>query len=357
MQAKREHIIIVAGRSGGHILPGISLAKQHKRDNPSIRITFISTERALDKEIISNEAAIDHKKTISVGNVPTRFYQYPLFFIKILALIVANVWAMVRSRPTKVILMGGHISIPIAFAAWLLRIPRELYELNAVPGKATRFLAPFASRIFLTFVQSKKYFKSHKSVVVPYPLRFDPECRSITQQQACQQLELDPSRKTIFIMGGSQGSVLVNNAIKAALLASPTVIPHVQVIHQTGAADISDWAHWYHQRGIRAIVFAYHHDLSLHFVASDLVIGRAGAGMIFEILFFQKQAILIPLETAENNHQLHNAQAAQQSYGTLITVIRQADIERNRQLLPLALTNLMSQPPQVATATAPDQLF
>jgi len=355
MQAKREQIIIVAGRSGGHILPGISLAKQYKRDNPTAEITFISTARSLDKEIMSNESIIDHKKTIAVGNVPSRFYKYPFFLIKILAATIKSIASMVRQRPTKVILMGGHISIPFACAAWLLRIPRELYELNAVPGKAAKFIAPFASRICLSFVGAKKYFKSHKSVVVPYPIRFDPECRSIMKNKACEQLNLDPSRKTIFIMGGSQGSVFINNAIKAAMLSAPSLIGHVQVIHQTGSADTADWTHWYKQRGIPAIVFAYHHDLSRHYVASDVIIGRAGAGMIFEILFFQKQALLIPLETADNNHQLHNAQAAQQSYGNLITVMRQADIERNKQLLPLALTNLIMQDPQGSSESTINQ--
>ena len=171
MQTKREQIIIVAGRSGGHILPGISLAKQYKRDNPNVEITFISTEKALDQEIVNNESIIDHRKTIAVGDVPQRFYKYPLFMLKILFAAITSMISMIRQRPRKVILMGGHVSIPVACAAWLMRIPRELYELNAVPGKATKFIAPFASRICLCFVQSKKYFKKHKSVVVP-PIRF-----------------------------------------------------------------------------------------------------------------------------------------------------------------------------------------
>lgn len=346
MQSKREHIIIVAGRSGGHILPGISLAKQFKRDNQNIEITFVTSEKALDKEIVSNESALDHTKTLAVGDVPSRFYKYPLFIVKIWAITIVSLARLIKAHPTKIILMGGHISIPVAFAAWILRIPRELYELNAVPGKATRFIAPFASRICLTFVQAKKYFKSHKSVVVPYPLRFDSSCRLITQHNALERLNLDPSRKTIFIMGGSQGSQFINNAIKAAILASPAIIFQIQIIHQTGTTDNGDWVHWYKQRGIPAIVFAYHHDLSLHFQAADLVIGRAGAGMIFEISFFQKQGIIIPLETADNNHQLYNAQAATQSWSTLFTMIRQSEIERNKQLLPLALTNLCAQPAQ-----------
>ena len=76
----------------------------------------------------------------------------------------------------------------------------------------------------------------------------------MSKHKACQQLRLDPSRKTIFIMGGSQGYIFVNNAIKAAILAAPSAIPHLQIIHQTGAADSSDWVHWYKQRGITASI-------------------------------------------------------------------------------------------------------
>lgn len=340
MQSTRSRIVYVAGRSGGHIIPAITLANQYKSEHEPAEILFVATKGSLDRTLLAAEKTIDQVFYLGVDNVPSRVYRYPIFLGQMVAAWAKSLFLLLKKRPQKVVLLGGYISIPVCLAAWLLRIPRELYELNAVPGKATRFLAPFATRILLCFVQSKCFFAAKKSVVVPYPVRFASALRDSSAEEARVTLGLAPCNKTILVLGGSQGSIFINNAVKASILAV-SAQQSLQVIHQTGPYDVASWQQWYRERGVQAMVFAYHNDLSNHYLAADLVIGRAGAGTIFEILFFQKKAIMIPLETSDNDHQLHNALATQQSYSSLITIVRQQDIEKNKQLLGLSINSLL----------------
>jgi UDP-N-acetylglucosamine--N-acetylmuramyl-(pentapeptide) pyrophosphoryl-undecaprenol N-acetylglucosamine transferase len=146
-------------------------------------------------------------------------------------------------------------------------------------------------------------------------------------------LGLDASKKTILILGGSQGSLELNKVLANCLAKNPSLQSKINIIHQTGALDTNDWAQSYKTMGIDYIVFDYKHDLSLYYQTADIIIGRAGAGTIFESLFFEKPCILVPLEIVGNNHQLHNAQAIAQEHPEPFTVIRKNEMESLGKIL------------------------
>ena len=328
---KQSRIAIAAARSGGHIIPGMTLAHHYCLQHLGTEIIFFSTDQAFDQKLISENTWPVHNILLSLDNVPKRWYQYPIFLGQCISSLAKSIYYLARLRPSHVILMGGYISIPVGIAALILRIPRELYELNAVPGSATKALAPLATTIHVCFPSAQSYFKPKKTVLSPYPLRFNKSL--LSNQNIKPLIGFDPTRKTILILGGSQGSVSLNKIILTCLQENPALQSAINIIHQTGAQDSLHWASVYHDMGIPAIVFDYHHDLAPYYQVADIVIGRAGAGTIFETLFFSKACILIPLELSGNDHQLRNAQAIAQQYRNLFTVIRQQELDKSSKLL------------------------
>ena len=219
----------------------------------------------------------------------------------------------------------------------MLRIPFEMYELNLIPGKANMLLAPLARTIFICFGASSSHFKRSCSLV-DYPVRFPMELRKGSQLMALQAIKLSTTKKSLLILGGSQGSTFINNAVKQWLIDNPHLHHVVQVIHQTGAHDATNWQEFYASLNIPAITFDYAPNIEYYYIAADLIICRSGAGTLFEIQFFNKRCITLPLETASTNHQIKNAQALADQHPFLFTVIGNSELVKDPTLLPRTLT-------------------
>jgi UDP-N-acetylglucosamine--N-acetylmuramyl-(pentapeptide) pyrophosphoryl-undecaprenol N-acetylglucosamine transferase len=214
-----------------------------------------------------------------------------------------------------------------------LRIPIILYSLDAVPGKAIRFLTPFATSIITPFASSQKYFPQDKSAIVPYPIKYQNMQHLPDQKAALHALGLSQEKKTVLILGGSQGSLFLNSCMKQFINDSACNPETIQIIHQTGALDATDWENFYQKNNISAYVFSYMPNLENMYSAADVIICRAGAGTLFEVKFFNKQCIIIPLETNTTTHQVDNAQAMSSEYPELFTTLYQKEIEQNTTLL------------------------
>lgn len=321
---KKNNICFVAGKSGGHILPCLTLAEKHKTDHPESTLLFFSTDAPLDRSILSDHSLISNHVTLPLGKFSsTPLYRQLSILWKLIRSFGTSLHQLHKHKPAIIIGTGGLVALPVCFAAMLLRIPIELYELNAVPGKAIKALAAIAHTIHVCFAQAAQYFSKYHCVHTPYPVRFDTTHKQISKELARKELGLDPNKKTLFIMGGSQGSVQLNNEIKNYIETSDT-LHNLQIIHQTGARDQTDWHTLYARNNIQAVVFDYRDAIAPCYAAADLIISRAGAGMLFEILFFEKPSIIIPLEAQTTSHQRDNAYAMQEQYPELFTVIRQA---------------------------------
>lgn len=371
---KQNNICFVAGKTGGHILPCLTLAEQYKssfapaaapavaksygghgkisgghgkasdfaeamtdrsadkQDNPESNVIFFSTNAQLDTSILANQPIISQHITLPLGRFsPTRIRRYLQLAWGLIHSFVTSLYHLRKNNTEKVISTGGLVALPVCLAAMFLRIPIELYELNAVPGKAIKALAPIAQIIYVCFAQAADYFPKNKCVYKPYPVRFNHEHTQMSKELACKELDLDPHKKTLFIMGGSQGSVQLNNEIKKYIETSSHT-NNLQIIHQTGSHDQTDWHSFYANNHVPALVFAYRDAIAPCYVAADLIISRAGAGMLFEILFFEKPSIIIPLEAKTTSHQLDNAYAMKEQYPTLFTVIRQNQLTHENAL-------------------------
>lgn len=337
-----HRICFVAGKSGGHILPCITLAQQTIAKHPNYEIMFFSTNSALDKQLINGNAIIKHyiQLNLETSNLK-KIYLWPIFAWNLAHSFVKSLYYLQKLKPEAVISTGGYISIPVCLAARLLRIPIELYELNAIPGKAIKFLAPFAYKVWICFEKSTEYFTAKKCALTHYPIKFDSRSKFQTKEEALTSLNFSTDRKTILILGGSQGSLFINAAINQMLERWPDAGKSIQIIHQTGAADRTDWAATYAHRNIPALVFDYSDALGNYYSAADLVICRSGAGTLAEVSFFNKKCITIPLETTTTNHQVDNAVAAAQMRPDLFKIVNQHAITHDNKLLHQTVTQCL----------------
>jgi UDP-N-acetylglucosamine--N-acetylmuramyl-(pentapeptide) pyrophosphoryl-undecaprenol N-acetylglucosamine transferase len=328
-----SNIAFVAGHSGGHIIPCLTIALHTKQADPSSRILFIATDAKLDRTVIGNNPTIDKQLLLDIEQVPYRRpWRLPFFSYKFIRAIIASIRALRREKTEQVITTGGFIAIPTCIAARLLRIPIELFELNVIPGKTVKFLAPLAQSIKIVFPQTATYFPKKSCAVTPYPVRF--ATAPFNREEWIAKLGFDTNRRTIFVLGGSQGSQALNRLINSWVHNNPKFHDQVQIIHQVGQTSaIQAQITRYKQCSIPSFVFSYSDQVAPLYQLADLVITRAGSGTLAELQLFKTRTIIIPLETSLTDHQLHNAHAVQELAPQQFTVLRQTDVDKSPSLL------------------------
>lgn len=319
-----DTICFVAGKSGGHLLPCIALAKKICAQQPEKKILFFTNQSKLDKDILAAHPWITVHFTLPLSSVqPRSLFSYVSFAITMIRSLCISFYYLLKCKPQKIISTGGAVSLPVCFAGLLLKIPIELVELNVIPGKTVATLAPFATTLSVCFKETQKHFKQ-KSYITNYPLRFNATSR-IPKADACKFLGLNPSKKTVFIIGGSQGSLFINNLIKQWIEQSSIDKDTLQFIHQIGSHDDTGWKELYAQLNVQAFIFSFYTRIEYCYSAADLIICRAGAGTLFEIEFFRKPCITIPLETKNTLHQIDNAYAFHMMHKDSFKVVLQKE--------------------------------
>ncbi len=329
----------VAAKSAGHILPALALAKQTKHLDPSASILFISTNTILDQKLLSNNKNIDDHVPYTLTNIPYRKpWLLPTFAWKLLSTFYKSFALLRRTRPESIISTGGLIAVPVCIAGWLLGIPIDLYELNAEPGSAIKWLSKLSTHVYYCFDETAQALPQAKRRKTEYPLYISLN----TAAKSYDELNFDDTRKTIFVLGGSQGSETLNQALKDTLSKSKELANSVNIIHQIGSREdhLDAWRSWYKEHHIPAYVFAYESTCVPYYKLADMVICRAGAGTLFELEALQKQYITIPLETKSTQHQVTNAVAMERKYPELVKVLRQEDIKKDNLLAQAIIKQL-----------------
>lgn len=346
-----QRIFLVAAGSGGHILPALVLGRHWREKNPSGEIYFFSSKKHLDQKIIHQSSMINHVVTLPLTASLSlkKWWRLPFFSLQFFLSFLISWWYLLTKRPEKIVSTGGMISIPLCIAAKIMRVPIELYELNAVPGQAVKALLPFATKICVPFAQAALHCsllgKSfvHKCSVVPYPLRFtshdnqENDAIFATINEQIGKKLFAPSHQTILVIGGSQGSAFLNKSIQTALEIIKNNTEMIQVIHQTGSEQQETLAQFYKKNNVPAYVFDFDSQLAWYYQIADVVICRAGAGTLFEVAHFKKMCITIPLIAHSTSHQKDNALAMVASHPELFTVLEQQQVLQDPHLLVQAL--------------------
>lgn len=292
-------LLIAAGGTGGHIYPGIAVARELLRRDASSEVLFVGTARGLETKIVPengfqlaliNSAGL---KSVGLGGKIKGLSILPRSFFEARRLLK-------DFKPDVVVGAGGYVSGPVLLMASMMRIPTLIMDSNALPGFTNRRLARFVDKAALTFAEALPFFGG-KGVVTGNPVRKD--FFDIPKREREGTLNL-------LIFGGSQGARAINKAMVEALGHLNGSKEKIRITHQTGESDYETISRAYEDASWKnANVRPYISDMVGQFRETDLIICRAGATTCAEIAAAGKAAIMVPLPTAADDHQRRNAEA------------------------------------------------
>lgn len=334
-------VIIAGGGTGGHIYPGIAIARHILQKHNDAEIFFIGTRKGLESRIIPKEG-------FRLLNITISGFKRQLSFELLKSMgevFVGTYQAMTlikKIRPDVVIGTGGYVCGPVVISASMFSIPTLIHEQNVIPGLTNRILSRFVDGVAVSFKESVKYFPGKKKVeITGNPLR--PEILNARRAQGIKAFGLDEGRKTVLVFGGSRGARVLNRAVLEFIINARGEIPF-QMILVTGASEYDEVVSRLANCGIdpeskgNIIIRPYLYNMQDAMAAADLVVSRAGAMTISEITVLGKPSVLVPLKIAANDHQLFNAKVMEDNGASVIIY----EDELNGQVLYTTIQTLLT---------------
>ncbi len=293
--------VITAGGTGGHLIPGLVLAEEIMERGEEL--IFISGKRPVERHILRDKPFKVYHLEVE-GLVGRPFKDKIRAGLKLIRAYWEAKKILKEFKPKVIIAEGGYVSVPVVLAGKRLGIKTALHEQNIIPGKANLFLSKMVDKVFISFPESKKYFPEEKVIFSGNPVR--------------KELLL-PRERThkgigLLIIGGSLGARFLNELM---LKLSPRLFeafPNLYLIHQTGLEDFEWVKGKYEELSLlnkyreQIKIFPFIEDMGWAYCEADLVIARAGATTLAELMALKKPAILIPYPYATGRHQDRNAE-------------------------------------------------
>jgi UDP-N-acetylglucosamine--N-acetylmuramyl-(pentapeptide) pyrophosphoryl-undecaprenol N-acetylglucosamine transferase len=300
-------IVLACGGSGGHIFPAFSVAEQLKKQHPLIRIVYICGKKDIENAIFK---IVKAETVLSVDSAPFRGLSSlwsPSFLIKLSSGLIQAFRILSRERPDGVVGFGGYFSFPVLLAAKAMRIPVILHEQNVIPGVANKFFARLADGVALSFAETERLLPRLRRVhVTGNPIRTAIELGQ--REEALRFFGFSADKRTLLVLGGSQGAESINNFFLDALQYIPNEWKsRLQVLHLCGKMSEETAGARLTREGVPGRVFSFFERMDLCYAVADLAIGRAGATFLAEIAFKNIRAILIPYPFG-GGHQKINAE-------------------------------------------------
>jgi len=296
-------IIIAGGGTGGHLYPGVAVARELLSREPDALVTFAGTAKGIESRVVPKEGfALDLLR--SSGLKGKSLVDRVRGALTVPAGL-RDAWKIIAARrPHLVLGVGGYSSGPVVLIAALRGVPTMLIEQNAVPGLTNRLLSFVVRAAGVTFESTREFF-GDKAFVSGNPVR--PEFIEVGRRSTEAGANERTSAIQVLVFGGSQGAHAINVAMveAAAKLASG---PALRLSHQTGERDVDMVRAAYGAAGLQAEVEPFFYDMGRRVHEADLIVCRAGATTIAELTAAGKAAILIPLPTATDDHQRKNAE-------------------------------------------------
>jgi UDP-N-acetylglucosamine--N-acetylmuramyl-(pentapeptide) pyrophosphoryl-undecaprenol N-acetylglucosamine transferase len=313
------HVVIAGGGTGGHLYPGIAIARELLTRQPDAVVTFAGTSRGIESRVVPREgfqldflrsAGLKGRSAVAIARG-----------IALLPLSAVDAWRILsRRRPDLVIGVGGYSSGPVVLLAALRGMPTLLAEQNAVPGLTNRLLSRLVSSAAVTFDSTVSFF-GRRGFVAGNPVRPEFFDTKLPPEEGSESAEV--RRPRVLIFGGSQGAHAINMAM---VEAAPRLAADggLDLTHQTGERDVELVRRAYRDAGLAARVEPFLYAMDREMKRADVIVSRAGSTSIAELTAVGRAAILIPLPTAADNHQLKNAEVLSRSGGA--EVIEQKDL-------------------------------
>lgn len=334
------NIIVSGGGTGGHIYPAISIAKEIKKIyKDSVDIYYIGTKNGMEKDIAEREGY--KYREVRVKGMPRSLNKDSFFSAKELLLGLNDSRKIINDiKPKLIIATGGYVCFPISYMGKLKKIPICIHEQNAFPGITNKILSRYASKVFITFEESKKYFKyPERTVLTGNPIR--EELFLVDKEEAYRFFYLNGDKPIVLSFGGSGGQKSLNDAI-LTLIESISEISDIQLIHVTGKSHYESFKESLEKKGVdlheNIKIFPYLYDLPKALNIATLVITSAGAITLTEISALGLPSILIPKAYTAENHQEYNAQVFENAGASV--VIKEKDL--NGEVLTKTIIELIN---------------
>ena len=299
-------VVIAGGGTGGHLYPGIAVAREFLRRDGSVQVSFAGTAAGIESRVLPREAlSLD---VIRSSGLKGKSLSDRLRGALLVPLSFLDAWSVIsKRRPQLVIGVGGYSSGPVVLVAVLRGVATMVLEQNAVPGLTNRLLAPFVRAAAVTYDATRSFF-GEKAVVSGNPVR--PEFFTIAGPSEGEADANDGSAVVrVLVFGGSQGAHAINVAMVEAAAELAAHRSHLRITHQTGERDVEMVRAGYRAAGIQADVESFFFDMERQLGNADLIVCRAGATTLAEVAAAGRPAILIPLPAATDDHQRKNAEA------------------------------------------------
>jgi UDP-N-acetylglucosamine--N-acetylmuramyl-(pentapeptide) pyrophosphoryl-undecaprenol N-acetylglucosamine transferase len=313
---KKPSVVISGGGTGGHLYPALVVGRRLMALEPGLGLTYVGTRRDVEQKIMAEHGVkfipmrIEGLKGRGLKSLRALVI-LPLAFVHSLAILI-------RTRPGLVIGVGGYSSGPIVLLASWFRVPTVILEQNARPGFTNRLLARWVSRAVVAFSSTLPAFKG-KGVVLGNPVRED--FYALPAKMRTGTLD-------VLVFGGSQGSRFLNDRVTAALPFLAAAKDRLRMTHQTGTNDLERVRAAYRASGFDgAEVAAYFPGMAACFGRADLVVCRAGATTLAELIAARKAAVLVPFAGASEDHQTGNAGELEAAGGAAVIPEAEATAE------------------------------
>ena len=307
-ELKTITVIITGGGTGGHVYPAIAIADRISKDPNFERVVYIGCSNSLEEKV-----ACEHELNflpIKFSGMPRKLsFTFIKWLLELNKAFVDSLSYLLYLKPDIVIGTGGYVSAPVLLASLLLNIPYIIHEADAYPGLVNRILSPWAAGISIAFKDASLHLKNSEINLFGNPLR--NTIGEYTRNEACIFLELDPNKKILLVIGGSQGAKKINDALIEAL---PTLLfDHgLQIIHQCGIRNLEEVTSKIPNEILNNpsyILKGYFDNLEIPLSCADIAVSRAGSMAISEITACLIPSILIPYPYSAANHQQNNAKS------------------------------------------------
>jgi UDP-N-acetylglucosamine--N-acetylmuramyl-(pentapeptide) pyrophosphoryl-undecaprenol N-acetylglucosamine transferase len=299
--------MLSGGGTGGHIYPAVSIANELKLRYPDSKFLFVGSKDRMEMEKVPQAGyAI---KGLWISGIQRKLTLDNLSFPFKLMSSLFNSWKLIRGfKPDVVIGTGGFASGPLLYMATRKGIPTLIQEQNSYPGITNKLLSKSVNKICTAFEGLERFFPKNKIVLTGNPIRQDLTESKVTKQEASEHFELDASKKTILVLGGSLGARAVNAEVSKIL--NWVKENGYQLVWQTGKLYIDDYKHLQEEMNYDGIkIQAFLNRMDMAYAMADVILTRSGAGTISELCIVGKPTIFVPSPNVAEDHQTFNAKA------------------------------------------------
>lgn len=334
MQQHKLRVIISGGGTGGHIFPALAIANAIRKLNPETEFLFVGAQGKMEMEKVPAAGykieglwISGIKRELTIDNLSFPF--------KVLSSVSKALRIIREFKPDVAVGVGGYASGPLLYAASLKNIPCLIQEQNSYPGITNKILAKRVQKICVAYDGMDRYFPKEKILLTGNPVRENVLKIEGKRQEAFSFFRLNLEKKTILVVGGSQGARSINRSILAGL----NEIRHadVQVVWQTGKLFYDEAQNAVSSARMENVrVFDFISQMDFAYAAADLIVSRAGASTVSEILLVGKPSVMVPLPTAAEDHQTKNIEAMVRKNAALMV----RDTDASAQLVATALATL-----------------